>query len=210
VFRAVLPSVLFLAVAAGCGCAHAKPGTQLTITGLNSSVGRAVFHLECAPTGGDLPNPARACAAVARTPQLVTRPRRFVCAGGTFSWWDVTISGRLNGNPIARTFSTCWTTQTATLGRLGLSWNVLRRHLLPRRHETVLAGSTHVFPPGVLRATDLVSCEILGHHLELGVPVETGPSASMGWGGAHVVSVTLVVGRNRDGSVTASCHRGGG
>ena len=76
-------------------------------------------------------------------------PKPFVCAGGTFSWWDVTISGRLNGKPIHRAFSTCWTPQMATLGRLGMSWDVLRKHLLPRRHEAVLAGTKRSFPSGV-------------------------------------------------------------
>ena len=73
---------------------------------VNSFVGRSLFHLDCAPVGGDLPNPARACAALTKKPQLVTKPKPFLCAGGTFSWWDITISGRLNGKPIHRAFST--------------------------------------------------------------------------------------------------------
>jgi hypothetical protein len=200
--------VLLLMLLVGCG-GRTPPRTQLTITALNSWVGRSVFHLDCGPAGGDLPHPAQACAAVKRAPELLTDPKPFVCVGGTSSWWDVTITGRLNRATIRRTFSTCWTTQMATLGRFGMSWNVLKAHLLPRRRETVLAGTRRVFPPGVLRATDLVTCDILGHHLELGVPVEVGPGASTGYGGAHVLSVVLRVGRNRDGSVTASCHRGG-
>ena len=199
-----------LAVLVVCltGCGGTTHETQLTIDALNSWVGHAAFHLECGPTGGDLPNPARACVALQRSPALVTKPKPFVCAGGTFSWWDVTIAGHLNGAPLRRTFSTCWAPQMATLGRFGLGWTVLQKHLLPRRHEAVLPGTRRVFAPGELHATDLVTCDIHGHHLELGVPTGVGPGASTGWSGAHVVPVTLRVGLNGDGSVTASCHRG--
>jgi hypothetical protein len=175
---------------------------------INTWVGRAEFHLDCAPPGGDLANATRACAALKKEPELVTDPKRFICLGGPSSWWDITISGRLNNAPIRRRFSTCWTPQMATIGRLGLSWDVLQKHLVPRRHESVLPGTEHVFPPGVLRPADLVTCDILGHHLEIGVPIESGPGASMGWGGANVISVTLSVAHRPDGSVDASCHRG--
>jgi hypothetical protein len=67
-----------------------------------------------------------------------------------------------------------------------------------------------VFPPGVLRATDLVTCDIRGHHLQVGVPVEAGQDAraSEGWDGANVVPVVLSVTRGADGSVLATCRRG--
>jgi len=200
-----LLAVLVLALVAGCG-SPASPKTSLTILAINTSIGRAVFHLDCGPPGGDLSNAAHACAAIAATPALVTRPKPFVCAGGMFSWWDVTISGRLDERPVTRFFSTCWTPQMATLGSLGLSWDVLRRHLQPRRHEAVVAGEQRTFPAGRLRPGDLVTCDIRGHHLRVGVPVETGLGASEGYGGANVVSVTLKVTRNRDGSVTADCR----
>lgn len=201
---------LVLVVAAGCGGGRrASPQTQLTLLALNENVGRALFHVDCAPAGGDLPSPARACAVLARQPQLVTSPKPFVCIGGTSSWWDVTISGRLDGTPVRRSFSTCWTPQMATIGRLGIG-AVLRQHLEPRRSETVLPGTTRTFPPGTLRAADLVTCDILGHELEAGVPVQSGPDAeeSTGFGGAGVTSVVLTVGRERDGTVTAGCHSG--
>jgi len=202
--------VFFVALLAGCQASQDVPETRLTVVALNSSVGRAVFHLDCRPDGGDLANAGRACAALKQTPALVTDPQPFTCGGGTFSWWDVTISGELDKRPIRRSFSTCWTPQMETIGRLGLSWSVLKEHLLPRRRESVVPGQPRVFPPGVLRATDLVTCDILGHHLELGVPVGTGSSgrASAGYGGDNVVDVTLSLGRNRDGSVRADCHIG--
>jgi hypothetical protein len=202
----VLLCLAVAALVAGCGGGGSSPATDLTMVAVNSSVGRAVFHVDCAPTGGDLPSPARACAALAAAPQLVTKPKPFRCFGGTTSWWDVTITGRLNGTPIHRAFSTCWTPQMATLGRFGMGGDVLETHLVPRRHEAVLAGTKHVFAPGVLRPSDLVTCDILGHHLALGVPTQTGPSSSSGYGVTNVVYVTLAVALRRDGSVTASCH----
>ena len=208
---AALLCLLLIPPLAGCGSSRpgdSAPATQLTLRAVNTSVGRSVFHLDCEPPGGDLPDPARACAALSEAPNLVTSPKPFVCAGGTFSWWDITISGRLNGKAIDRAFSTCWTPQMETLGRFGMSWAVLQKHLLPRRHETVLAGTTHVFPPGVLEPADLVTCDIRGHHLEFGVPEDVGPSGSVGYGGANVISVTLKVARHPDGSVDASCHTG--
>jgi hypothetical protein len=207
--RAALVIALVVAVAGCGGGRRAASGTELTLLALNATVGRAVFHLECGPAGGDLPNPARACAALARHPQLVTGPKPFVCIGGTFSWWEITISGRLDGAPVRRGLSTCWTPQMATLERLGIA-GVLRQHLEPRRSEAVLPGTTHTFPPGTLRAADVVTCDILGHRLEAGVPVQSGPYAkdSIGFGGAGVTSVVLTVGHDTDGTVTASCHTG--
>lgn len=193
---------------ASSGGAASYAKTRLTVVALNAWVGRAVFHLDCGPAGGDIPSPARACAALTRTPQLVTSPKPFTCMGGTSSWWDVAISGRFNGKQITRTFSTCWTPQMATIGRLRLGWPVLQKHLVARRVEAITPGTSTVFPSGVLRAADLVICTILGHHLQTGVPIEVGPPASTSFGGANVTAVTLSVARHRDGSVSASCHTG--
>jgi hypothetical protein len=205
-FRAALVTSLAVAVLAGWGSSRTASNTNLTMVALNPWVGRAVFHLSCAPAGGDLPDPSLACSALQQQPSLVTDPNPFVCRGGPFSWWDVTISGRLNGEPIRQHFSTCWTLQMETIGRFGLSWPLLRQHLVPRRHGVVRPGTTRRFPPGVLRAADLVTCNILGHHLEVAVPVETWGRATAGYGGRQ--QVVLTVAHNRDGSVTASCHRG--
>jgi hypothetical protein len=204
--RSCLPFLVAVSLA-GCGSRSAKPSTDLTLVAVNPSVGRAVFHLACAPAGGDLGDPARACAAVAAQPELVTSPKPFVCFGGTFSWWDITISGRLRGRRIHTHTSTCWTAQMAMIRRLGIGWQSLRAHLLPRRREAVLPSVQQTFPSGVLRPADLVTCKILGHKLEDGVPIEYGTS-STGYGGANVTSVTLSVTHNHDGSVTASCHVG--
>lgn len=191
---------------AGCGQGPGAAGTDLTIRAVNSDVGRAEFHLSCEPAGGDLPDPARACAALAESPDLVTSPKRFVCAGGTWSSWGITINGSLDGKPIDTEFSTCWTEQMPTLGRLGMSWKVLESHLLPRRHEQVLPETRHVFEPGVLEVADLITCDIRGHHLEAGVPEYTGEPLTVGYNGANIVGVTMTVERHDDGSVVADCH----
>jgi hypothetical protein len=113
---------------AGCGGAS-NTGTNVTMVARNTNVGRAVFHRSCNPSRGDLPNPEAACAALADTPQLVTHPQPFVCKGGPSSWWNATITGHVHGKKIRRSFSTCWTTQSATLGRLGMTVSALHRQL---------------------------------------------------------------------------------
>jgi hypothetical protein len=203
----LLVGVLVAVLLAGCGSGSANRATDLTFLAVNPFVGRAVFHLTCAPPGGDLGNPARACAAVAAHPRLVTSPKPFTCMGGTFSWWDVTITGRLRGRQVRTHTSTCWTPQMAMIGRLGIGWESLRAHLLPRRREAVLPSVPKTFPSGAVRPGDLVTCTILGHKLEDGVPIEYGTSSN-GYGGKNVTSVTLSVTHNHDGSVTASCHTG--
>jgi len=203
----LLVGLLVAVTLVGCGSRSVKPSTDLTFLAVNPSVGRAAFHLTCAPPGGDLGNPARACAAVAAHPRLVTSPKPFTCMGGTFSWWDVTITGRLHGREVHTHASTCWTPQMAMIGRLGIGWESLRAHLLPRRREAVLPSIPKTFPSGALRPGDLVTCTILGHKLEDGVPIEH-LTSSNGYGGTGVTSVTLSVTYNRDGSVTASCHTG--
>jgi len=79
-------------------------------------------------------------------------------------------------------FSTCWTPQMPTIGQFGLTGEVLRKHLVPRRQKSAPVGNAHRYPLGVLRATDLVTCNILGYHLSIGVPIEAGRSASVSYG----------------------------
>lgn len=193
---------------AGCG-GTTRPATDLTVVALNPNIGRAEFHLTCKPASGDLPQPRRTCEALAAHPTLITNPKPFMCAGGPFSWWDIRISGRLGGKHVDRTVSTCWTPQMAMIGQLHVGrWGVLHSHLVTRRHEAVLPGTTVTYTPGTLRATDLVTCNILSHHLEAGVPVETGQPSGTGFGGNDVITVNLTITHNTDGSVTATCRRG--
>jgi hypothetical protein len=200
-------AVALAASLAGCGT-HVAPSTSLTLLAVNPEVGRAAFHLTCGPSGGDFRDAAGACAALAERPDLVTKPKPFVCRGGTTSWWDVTISGRLRGHAVRAHTSTCWTPQMATIRRLGIGgWQSLRAHLLPRRREVLLPTERRAFASGALRPGDLVTCRIRGHKLEAGVPIAYG-TGGVGWGGKDVVPVTLSITRKPDGSVTASCHTG--
>lgn len=199
----VTVALLAVAVLAGCGGrAHGQAATRLTILAVDPNVGRAVFHLSCAPAGGDVPAPARACAALERTPGLVRRPVPFVCHGP--AWWDLTISGRLDGHPLSRHVGTCWTPQMALIGRLGIAPS-LQRHLQPRRTGAVLPGASRTFPGGVLRPGDAVVCEALGRRLVTGVPVASGQTEETGYDSVGGGSISLGVTRHRDGSVTATC-----
>lgn len=187
---------------AGCGGAS-RPRTTLTLFAENDTVGRALFRLQCAPPGGDVPHASRACAALASDPALLTRPKPFDCMGGTFSWWNVRVDGRLDGEPLHRSFATCWTPQMATLGRLGLTWQQLRSHLERRRRARVLPGVRQTLTG--LQPSDLVTCDVLGHHLQMGVPSNLGARASVGVGGGDAPGAQLELTRHADGSVTASC-----
>lgn len=198
--KRVLLGMCVLALA-GCGSSMKLAGTKLTLTAVNPNVGQAVFHLDCGPTGGDISDPAAACAALGRDPTLVTSPKPFNCIGGTTSWFDMTISGRLAGKPVREKLATCWTPQMATLKKLGLAHSLMR-HIRERRHGNVLPGVPHDFPPGTLRPGDALDCGIL-HRLELGIPDTFGSIGSVG-----TANLTLSATRHRDGSVTASCHPG--
>jgi hypothetical protein len=167
---------------AGCGNAADLTGTKLTLTAVNPSVGQAVFHLSCEPATGDVSDPAAACAALGRDPKLVTSPQPYTCLGGPSSWFDMTITGRLDGKPVHRKFSTCWTPQMATLKKLGLARS-LTHHILLRRDGIVRPGIRRTFPPGTLRPGDILICRILNHRLQLGIPAGFGSIGSTGFGG---------------------------
>lgn len=196
---------LLIALVAGCGGGTNIAGTHLRFTAFNQTVGLAVFHLDCAPAGGDVADPASACAALSRSPELVTSPKPFTCLGGPSSWFDMTITGQLAGKEVRDTFSTCWTPQMATLDKLGLA-RTLDRHVRHRRSGVVAKYTSRTFPPGALRPGDLITCRVGGHDLQIGVP-EGGPFSSTGYGGVGVVGATLTAARHADGSITASCRR---
>ena len=198
---------LLLLALTGCGSRMNLAGTKLTLTAINPNVGQAIFHLDCEPLGGDVSDPAAACAALGRDPKLITSPKPFTCIGSTTSWFDMTITGRLGGKPVKRKFATCWTPQMATLDKLGLARS-LGRHVLKRRRGVVRPGIARAFPPGALRPGDLLICKIPHRHLQLGIPDSFGPIGSAGASGGNGLSVTLTGARRADGSVAASCHRG--
>ncbi len=205
--KRVALGLLLAALAAGCGSSGGLP-THLTLSALNPNVGEAVFHVDCGGRGVAQPAAAKstttACDALRSNPSLITAPQPYTCLGGPSSWFDVTISGRLAGKPVFQKFSTCWTPQMPTLGKLGL-FKSLERHVLPRRHGVVLPGIRRTFPPGALRPGDLLTCTVGGHELELGVSDRVGSLGDTGFGGR--VNVTLAATRHGDGSVVARCGR---
>jgi hypothetical protein len=205
-------AVLLLALTCltACGNDSGPPGTALKIEAVNPYVGRAVFHLRCTPIRGDLSDNRRACAALVAQPSLLRSPKPFLCFGGTTSWWDITISGRIGGRHLHRSVSTCWTRQMAMIDRLGLARRrSLESHLVPRRIGHVVPGVQRTFAPGRLRPGDVITCNIRGRRLSVGVPTRSDVPATTGYSGAHVVTVTLEVARDRDGTLLASCHDGG-
>lgn len=204
--------LLLPALVAGCGNFPAAEGdggseTRVTILAVNEDVGRAVFEFTCGPAGGDLPSPEPACAAVEETPELLTSPEPFTCLGGLFSWWELTISGRLRGRPVRSRVSTCWTPQMELIGRLGIARS-LEQHLLPRRRVELAGRERRTVPAGVLEPGDLVVCEIDGRRLERGVSSRVEVAGETGYVGVGVTRVALTVTRHRDGSVTAVCTSG--
>jgi hypothetical protein len=87
---------------------------------------------------------------------------------------------------------------------VGPSWDLLRKQLA-RHHESVVLGSSRVFAPGVLRAMDLVTCNDHGLHLQMPVPFQSGQPGRVTFTRTNMVSVTLRVTYEHDGSVRASC-----
>lgn len=176
---------------------------DLTVLAVGEYGGRALFHLRCDPAGGDVAQPAKACAAIAAQPSLVTNPKPFFDFGP--NTWYFTITGRLNRKPVHFGGESSWTTQFALIDKLGLAGphgQPLR--LEPRRHGFVQVGRTHTFAPGVLRPGDLVTCRV--HHgyqgpaLAMSVPIHRGLGGSFG-AEPGVIAVRV----RADGAVVASC-----
>lgn len=178
--------------------------TQLTILAVNPNVGRAVFNLSCGPAGGDVPSPERACESLEQAPDLLTNPRPFICAGGTYSWWSIEIRGHLHGAIVNSQTASCWTPQMDLIERLGIAQS-LEAHLVPRRHEELVGGEERKIAAGSLLPGDLVVCLTDGRRLEQGVPTEAEVPAETGYDGLDVKTVSLRVTRHRDGTVSARC-----
>jgi hypothetical protein len=131
-------AALAAAGVAAAGCGDESPSTSLRLVAANPSVGRATLTLECEPASGDVPSPAAACAGLAREPQVLLRPKPFVCFGGTFSWWGVRITGRYGGKPVNVYFNTCWTSQMDLIRVLGI--NRIHRHVDPLSRPAYLGS----------------------------------------------------------------------
>jgi hypothetical protein len=165
--RTLVALVVSAAVAAGAVLAVELRGlgsvapvrAKLTVLAVGENGGRALFQLTCDPAGGDVADPAKACAAIAAQPSLVTNPRPFSDLGS--NTWYFRITGRLNGKPVRFSGESSWTPRFALIEKLGLAGprgQPLR--LEPRRHGSVGMNQTRVLVPGVLRSGDFVTCRV--------------------------------------------------
>ena len=170
---------------------------------LGTRGGRALFHLRCDPAGGNVADPAKACAAIAARPSLVTDPRPAYNWGGNV--WHFTITGRLNGKRVHFSGDSSWTPQMALIDKLGLAGPPgTPLHLERVRHGSVAMGQTRTFASGVLRAGDVVACTVHGSYpgppLAMGIPIRRGVGGYLG-AQPGVIGVRV----RADGAVTASC-----
>jgi len=179
-----------------------EQATHLILNAVNPHVGRARYELRCDPPDGDVPDPVGACSELAANPTLVTQPEPFVCHGGTFSHWELVLSGRFRGQPVNTHVSTCWTHQMALIRHLGLGGRPPR--LLPRRTRQLADGERATYPSDELRPGDLVTCLAQGKRLEAGVGFRASGPSNVGWD-PHP-SVWLTVETREDGSVHAECN----
>ncbi len=128
--RLWLALALLAAAGVAGGCRGDSPGTSLTLVARNPSVGQATFLLECEPPAGDVPEAAAVCRRIAARPEVLLHPTPFTCFGGTFSWWEIRITGRYDGDPVDVKTSTCWTPQMELIRVLGIA-RELERHIDP-------------------------------------------------------------------------------
>ncbi len=176
---------------------------NLTVLAVGQNGGRALFHLRCDPARGNVAAPAKACAAIAAQPSLVTNPKPFYDGGNNGAYFKIT--GTLNGRPIHFSGESDWTPQMALIDKLGLAGphgQPLRPE--PLRHGSVGLNQTHTFAPGVLRPGDFVTCRV--HHSYSGPALSTAVPIRPGGGGFLGTQPGVLAIRMRaDGSVMASC-----
>ena len=152
---------------------------KLTVLAVREGGGRALFHLRCDPAAGNVAQPARACAAIAAQPSLVTNPKPFYDEGNNAAYF--TITGSLNGKPVHFSGESDWTPQMVLIDKLGLAApNGQPLRLEPSRHGTVGVNKTQTFAPGVLRPGDLVACRV--HHTYQGPPLAMSVPIHRGFG----------------------------
>jgi hypothetical protein len=100
----------------GAGSAGVRSSTSLRLL-VDGAVynGPGVFHLNCDPPGGDVPNPAAACAAIAAQPDTITKPE----VGGCLApWRTLEIRGRMNGKPVNGFVAACSGNRTRLIHKL--------------------------------------------------------------------------------------------
>lgn len=192
-----------LAVELSAPSSVAPVPARLTVLAVRDNGGRALFHLRCDPAGGDVADPAKACAAIAAQPSLVTDPKPFYDFGNNGAYF--TITGRLNGKPVHFSGESDWTPQMQLIHKLGLAGpHGQPLHLEPSRHGFVGLNQTRTFAPGVLRPGDLVTCRV--HHRYQGLPLAMSVPIKRGFGNMRgATSGVMAVRVRHDGAVIASC-----
>ncbi len=149
--------------------------------------GRAIFHLKCDPASGDVADPAKACAAIAAQPTLVTNPQPYppasaTCGDGLNTSCGgepmqacrsvpsklcpatgpdyFTITGSVNGKAVHFGGGGVFATDVPLVAKLGLATRFGKPvvRLEPRRNAFVAMSQTRTFAPGALRPGDLVTC----------------------------------------------------
>jgi hypothetical protein len=203
VAAAAVAAVVVLTIELSAPGSVAPVPARLTVLAVRDNGGRALFHLRCDPAGGNVADPAKACAAIAAQPSLVTDPKPFYDGGNNGAYF--TITGRLNGKPVHFGGESDWTPQMQLIDKLGLAGpHGQPLHLEPSRHGFVGLNRTRTFAPGVLRPGDLVTCRV--HHSYQGVPLAMSVPLHRGFGSRRGTTPGVMAVRvGRDGAVIASC-----
>jgi hypothetical protein len=196
--------------------------------------GRALFHLKCDPASGNVADPAKACAAIAAQPSLVTNPKPYTpnhrVAGfagfGTATGGPLMqvcrsghglcpangpdyfkISGSVNGKPVHFSGGGSFATDVPLVAKLGLAGRFGKPvvRLEPRRHGFVAMNHTHTFAPGLLRPGDLVTCR--ADHPYKGLPLAMSVPVHRGNApeGTSAMPGLMAIRIRADGAVLASC-----
>jgi hypothetical protein len=197
--------------------------------------GRALFHLRCDPAGGNVADPAKACAAIAEQPSLVTNPKPYapehpvvgfagfgtavggpvmqachgdpakLCPANGPDYFKIT--GTFNGKPVHFSGGGSFATDVPLVAKLGLAGRFGKPvvPLEPRRHGFVAMSHTRTFAPGVLRPGDLVTCR--ADHPYQGPPLATSVPVHRGNApeGSSAMPGLMAIRIRADGAVVASC-----
>jgi hypothetical protein len=88
--------------------AKAEPRAALEIVVVTGREESARFELDCAPTSGNTPDPAAACAAIEENPEMLAPPEMTAtCVGSEGVPPDVTIKGTANGKQLNFSVRSC-------------------------------------------------------------------------------------------------------
>lgn len=99
--------VLLAAAAVGIGACHAATprATRLSITVYPNGIGATGakrYTLRCNPTGGNVPNPARACAVLASLDHpFAPTPPNTICSDIALGPEEAIVKGTLRGSRVA-------------------------------------------------------------------------------------------------------------